>query len=154
MWRARPILKLAALVIIACIVITIGSGLVSYLRILGLTPLVKFVGRVLTVGAHEGLVAGLTLAIPMVLVTVIFFRDITKPNFYRWSMVIVALLVTIAQWGWLLERASSLLNGADDYMAFAVVQIAIVQALQIFACHLAAGTYLRAVVSRRVEDAG
>ena len=153
MWRVRPIVKLAALVILACVVIKIGSGMLAYVRVLGISSLAKFGERVLAVGAQEGLLAGLYLAIPMVLVTVIFFREISKPTFYRWTMLTVALLATIAQWGWLLERAPTLLSGADDHMAFAVAQIAVVLVLQLIACHIAAGVYLRAVLSRTAHEA-
>ena len=154
MWRARPILKLTALVMLACVVITVVSGIASYVRYFPTASLELIVARRLTIGsAINGAIFGLRLAIPMALVTIVFFRNVSKPTFYRWTMVTVALLVTIVQWGWLFEGLPWLLNRADQLPDFTILQLAVVPVLQVLACHFAAGVYLRAAFSRSEKDA-
>lgn len=153
MWRLRPLLKFASLVIMACIAISIVSGVVSYLRYFPSASLEMVVARRVITGIASGMIFGLYLAIPMAIVTILFFREISKPTLYRWTMVTVALLVTIAQWEEFLARLPWLLNLADGRAAVSILMLAIVPLLQVFACHVAAGAYMRAALSRSAEDA-
>ncbi len=154
MWRARPILQQTSLVILACVVIRVASGIISYVRYFPTASLEMIVARRITVETIvPGAIFGLRLAIPMALVTIVFFRDVSKPTFYRWTMVTVALLVTIAQWDRSLERLPWLLNRANESADFTILQHAIVPVLQVYACHFAAGLYLRAALSRSEKDA-
>ena len=153
MWRVRPIVKLSIFIIVACIIIEIGSNLILHTKMYYWYSLNETVDHFITthiiVSAFDGAIMGLLLAIPMVLVTVIFFRDISKSFFYRWAMITVALLVSIPKWDRFLGYFHSAVILPYRHDVENVVHYTLYLLLSIIACNFAAGIYLRAVISRR-----
>ena len=147
MWRINPALKLTLFVIAFCILVDIGARFLYFA-----SPFADFAAETVVLytwiyGLENGLLAGLSLSLLMVLVSMVFFREIHKPKFYRYTMVILALLVTVTRRGGALESVRAALDNPDVLHVWAAAITVLILALQIFICHIAAGRYLRHVLS-------
>ena len=149
MWRTRALLKMILSVVFGCALVSIGAQLAWIARYLSYWQPQPGGGGFVQIEIFESVFAGLRLAIPMVIVTLLFFREIRRPLFYRWTMVTVALLVTIWHWGWVLENLLQHWPSFDELTLWSLGLGVVVQVLSVFICHLAAGTYLRAALTRQ-----
>lgn len=151
MWRAIPLLKMVMRMTVYCIAL----AAVSLVIILAMwsreraywVPPHAFILDILS----HGTITGLSLAIPMALVTAIFFREIRRPAFYQFTMLTVTLIITIALWvGPDLET----LHGMDlfqrQYNQFILPLGVFIgnYALAVYSSRIAAGKYVREVSAR------
>ena len=112
MWRAIPLLKLSARMVLAGIVLAAAYGVCmqAMFQYRGSRFLQYFMNDVVFTGAF----CGLLLLIPMTLATMVFFPDITRPLFYRFSMVTVSLLAVLSFFGPRLNLREVLLSPGSD----------------------------------------
>ena len=143
MRRARPLIGMIWLVTLLCTALSLVTSLLDYALLVSGSFRPELGIHWFTPAFADGIFTGLSLAIPMAVVTIVFFRDIQKPTFYRFAMVSVALLVTIARWGWMLEMTRWVLERqlADVSVSFVIYSLSHV--FTVFSCHFAAGKYLR-----------
>ncbi len=153
MRRARPLIKMVVLVTATAVVISAISLFLNFVQRYPDLPLARIAHYAAVGGITNGVITGLSLAVPMALVTIVFFREISRPTFYRWAMVTVALLVIIARWGWILELMRPLLYSNDDQVIWSAVPLVLTMVLNILVCHIAAGRYLLDVRLQRIEAA-
>ena len=151
MRRARPLIKMVVLVTATAVVISAISLFLNFVQRYPDLPLARIAHYAAVGGITNGVITGLSLAIPMALVTIIFFREMSRPTFYRWTMVTVALLVFIARWGWYLELMRPLLDSNDDQVVWSAAQLVLTMVLNILVCHFAAGRYLRDVMAHQAK---
>lgn len=143
MWRMIPLLKMAARMVFAGIALT-AAYRVAMQATLGSSGSVSL-GYLLADVAVTGTLDGLFLAIPMTLATLVFFREIKRPLFYRFAMVTVSLIVVAMLWGpvadYYREELFSPWRGSWQLILF--VCSFLYYALLVFACSLAARVYTR-----------
>ena len=97
MWRAVPLLKMVMRMVGGCIALYAVSQVLIHAvlwRMSDWPPINVLAFDILVQGAATGL----SLAIPMALATVVFFRKIRRPLYYRFAMMTLALIITIALW--------------------------------------------------------
>lgn len=97
MWRAVPLLKMVMRMVGGCIALAAVSQVLIHAVLLRMSdwPSINVLAfDILTQGAATGF----SLAIPMALATVVFFRKIRRPLYYRFAMMTLALIITIALW--------------------------------------------------------
>ena len=96
MWRAVPLLKMAMRMVGGCIALGAVSQVLIHAVLLRMFdwPPINVLADILAQGA----VTGFSLAVPMALATVVFFRKIRRPLYYRFAMMTLALIITIALW--------------------------------------------------------
>ena len=142
MWRMIPLLKMAARMVFAGIALTVayrvalqatlgsGGGSLGY-------PLADVV--------VTGTLAGLFLAIPIALATLVFFREIKRPLFYQFAMVTVSLIVVAMNWAPVTDyyREALFSPWRDSWRLILFVCSFLYYALLVFACSLAARAYIR-----------
>ena len=152
MWRAKPLLKLftRAFAYSAATEVVLGT-LILFIFISGFAFLEPDdLLRVLLINAlMSALSAALTLALPMTLVTALCFREIRRPKFYRFAMLIVALLTTVLVWPGHIEGMGATLQSDSpaEFKAFDAAHL-LTHALTIFSAQLAAGKHLRDLAAR------
>lgn len=147
MWRIKPALKLVLSVTVFCVIVDIGARVLYFAP-----PFADFAAETVVLytwiyGLHDGLLTGLSLSLLMALVSIVFFREMREPAFYRFAMVILALLVVLTRRGESLESIQAALDNPDLVHAWAAVLTVLILALQVLVCHIAAGRYLRHVLS-------
>ncbi len=155
MWRAIPLLKMAIRMVVYCTALVVVSQILTQVVVVGAksawswwswrswlwtsTPV-----NIL----YQGVTVGLALALPMALVTIIFFRQIRRPAYYQFTMMTVALIAAIALW---VGPALEALHGIDlfqpwrwhsGFMAPVVISIGS-SVLAIYSSRIAAGKYVR-----------
>ncbi len=152
MWRAKPLLKLFARAFAYSAATEIALGTVILFVFMSgflyLEP--DDLLRVLLINALMSMLsAALTLALPMTLLTALFFREIRRPKFYRFAMLTVALLTTILVWPGHIEEMGATLqsNAPMEAKAFDAAHL-LTHALAIFSAQLAAGKHLRDLAAR------
>lgn len=97
MRRAIPLLKMVMRMVGGCIALGAVSQVLIHAvlwRMYGWPPINVLAVDILVQGA----VTGFGLAIPMALATLVFFRKIRRPFYYRFAMMTLALIITIALW--------------------------------------------------------
>lgn len=97
MWRAVPLLKMVMRMVGGCIALGAVSQVLIHavlLRMFDWPPINVLAFDILAQGA----VTGFSLAVPMALATAVFFRKIRRPLYYRFAMMTLALIITIALW--------------------------------------------------------
>lgn len=147
MRRIHPALKLTLFVNAFCVLVNVGGRALYFAP-----PFADFAAETAVLytwiyGVEEGLLTGLSLSLSMVLVTMVFFREIHKPAFYRFAMAILALFVTMTWRGGSFESVRAALDNPDVLHMWAAAITVLIVALQVFICHIAAGRYLRHVSS-------
>lgn len=110
-----------------------------------LQPLSELSSLALTV-ALWSVVPALVLALPLPLVTVLFFREISRPAFYRFAMLTVALIATITVWGEHYAMLGQLIN--YNFAGYAAAIVA-GNSLAIFMSVIVADKYVRDVAARQ-----
>ena len=143
MWRMIPLLKMVARMVVAGIALSALHGLA--LRVTlgasgGASP------RYFVASAVEsGVFAGLILALPMALVTLVCFREIKRPLFYRFSMVTVSLILVMNYWQSLASYYhEALLSPGRDSWRLLLFALALgFYSLLVYASSLAARAYTR-----------
>ena len=97
MWRAIPLLKLNARIVVAGMVLAAAYWLAVQVTLdyRGSRFLHYFKSDVVITGT----VSGLLLSIPMTLTILVYFRDIRRPLFFRFAMLTVALMAVLSLWG-------------------------------------------------------
>ncbi len=146
MWRTRPLFGMLVRILLASIAIETARAVVLTAAVLGF----GLGGRTLGEMAHDiaikGGLSGLIVAVPMILVTAVCFREIRRPLFYRYAMVTVALIVIIETF---LRPSASFIHYAlfslgSEHMLMAVIAVMFIsQAALAYACAWAAGAYVR-----------
>ena len=102
--------------------------------------------RYFVAGAVEsGIFAGLILALPMALVTLVFFREIRRPLFYRFSMVTVSLILVLSYWQSLASyyHEALMAPGRDSWRLLLFAFALGFYSLLVYASSLAARAYTR-----------
>ena len=141
MWRTIPLLKMALRMVV------LGTGLFLVAQVLVQGILVRqslqfdisTVAHLVSIGGK----IGLSLAVPMLIVSAVFFRETQRPAFYRFTMLTVVLITNIVLWlGPTLEIWSSRI-GQDSLIDKHVVIMVGFFALLTFMSHMVAGAYIR-----------
>ena len=152
MWRARLLAKTIVFVTVVAAVIELLVWLpVLFVFSGGLDAgeIVTEVAGVLAEGALEGFI----LAIPMALVTLVLFRDPRRLKRYGLAMVIVALVVSLLRWGWIIQLAQPILKEPHALLVLAVAQALAPVILNLVSCRVAAGRYRRAALLQASRQA-
>ena len=145
MWRARYLAKTILFVTVVAAVIEVAVWLpVLFVFAAGMdaSELVAEVVDVLAEGALEGI----SLAIPMALVTLALFRDPRRLKRYGLAMVIVALVVMLLRWGWLFQVVQPILENPHALLILPVALTLAQVLLNLVNCRCAAGRYRRAAL--------
>ena len=90
MWRIVPLFKMTLRIVLVASVLTVVEFAVWHI-FLGYEYQPQYVSVLLDV-TYYGALVGLYVSVPMVLATVIFFREIRRPRFYRASMTVLAFI--------------------------------------------------------------
>ncbi len=150
MSRMIPLLKMAARMVFAGIALT-AAYRVAMSATLGSSGGVSL-GYLLADVVVTGTLAGLFLAIPMTLATLVFFREIKRPHFYRFAMVTVSLIFVAMNWGpvadYYREALMSPWRGGWRLVLF--VNTFLYYTLLVFACSIAAQAYTREFQERKL----
>lgn len=150
MWRLLPLMKMTVRMALAGVCLAALHGLA--LRIaFGSSGAISW--RYFLSGAVEsGIFAGLVLALPMALATLVFFRDIKRPLFYRFSMMTVSLIVVMQHWGSLASYYhEALMWSGRDSPRLLLFGLALgFYALLVYASSLAAQAYSREFLERKL----
>lgn len=151
MRRLIPLAKMTLRIVVVGIVLTAVQRLLlpSLLGLSRAQPLAEFLTDVISSGAMSGLL----LALPMALATLVFFREIRRPLFYRSAMVTVALIATL-----LVEysasasfyRSALFAPGQDSWRLIWFAVSLIFNALLVYACGLSARAYVREFNGRKI----
>jgi len=150
MWRVGPLMKLFLRMFCLSAALFAFSGML-FEATFGLDSFSA--GEWLSlalVNAVWGVVPALVLALPLPAVTILFFREIRRPAFYRFTMLTVALIATLFVW-----EDSYILIG--DWLSFggqpALLAAAYIarNGLAIFISVYAANSYIRDVSARNQE---
>ncbi len=102
------------------------------------------------VNAAWSVVPALVLALPLPAVTILFFREIRRPAFYRFSMLMVALIATLIVWEDSYIQIGNWLSVGGHPALYAAAVIAR-NGLAIFISVFAANSYIRDVSARNRE---
>ena len=148
MWRAIPLLKMVIRMVVYYTALVAVSEVLTQ-AVVGASSWWSWRMPSTPVDIlYQGVAVGLTLALPMALVTIIFFRQIRRPAYYQFTMMTVALITAIALWvGPYLEA----LHGIDlfqpwrwhsGFTAAVVISIGSI-ALAVYSSRIAAGKYVR-----------
>ncbi len=152
MWRAIPLLKMVIRMVVYCTALVAVSEVLTQAVVVearSLWSLWSWQMPPTPVNIlYQGVTVGLALALPMALVTIIFFRQIRRPAYYQFTMMTVALITAIALWaGPYLEP----LHGIhlfqwwlwhSGFMAVVVISIGS-SVLAVYSSRIAAGKYVR-----------
>ena len=156
MWRAIPLLKLNARIVVAGLVLAAVYWLAvqATLDYRGSRFLHYFKSDVVIVGT----VSGLLLSIPMTLTILVFFREIRRPLFFRFAMLTVALMAVLGLWGDRADPRDLLLSpGLHNRWLIIYAFSSIFYALLVYCSSLAARAYAGDVherkLARQVRDA-
>ncbi|MCY3780681.1 MAG: hypothetical protein OXG78_10265 [Chloroflexi bacterium] len=150
MWRLVPLGKMTLrMFFFSAAIFTISHGLIYYLFLDAGQNLSDFFALALHM-ARWSVIPALVLALPLPVVTVIFFREIRRPAFYRYTMLTVALVASIAVWSQDYVTLGQLLRYGDSFAGYAAAIIA-ANALAIFVSYLIAGRYLREAAEQARE---
>ena len=96
MWRMLPLMKMMTRMVGAGIALAALYGVA--LRVAFGTGAAGSWSYWLRSAIESGAFAGLAVALPMALATLLFFREIKRPLFYRFSMATVSLVVVMHYW--------------------------------------------------------
>lgn len=149
MWRAIPLLKLNARIVVAGIVLAAVYWLAAQatLDYRGSRFLHYFKSDVFI----TGIVSGLLLSIPMTLTILVFFRDIRRPLYFRFAMLTVALMAVLSVWGDRADPLDLLLSpGLHNRWLILYAFSSIFFALLVYCSSLAAQAYAREVHERKL----
>ena len=142
MWRLLPLLKMTLrMFFFSAAIITIFYGLIYYLFLDSARTLHDFFDLTLHI-AKWSWIPALVLALPLPIITVLFFREIRRPAFYRYAMLTVALIATIAVWRQDFVQLGQMIKQGDNFAGYAAAIIA-ANALAIYVSALVAGRYAR-----------
>ncbi len=142
MWRLIPLLKMTLrMFIFSAAIFTISHGLIYYVFLDAGQTLTDFFALALHI-ARWSVLPALVLALPLPIITALFFREIRRPAFYRYTMLTVALIATIAVWSQDFVTLGQLIKYGDSFTGYAAAIIA-ANALAIYISYLVAGRYLR-----------
>lgn len=152
MWRAKPLFLMLLRIMLAGMAIEAAWMFISLAGEPDFGRRASFGEMVLDASLHGGIL-GLMLAVPMMLTTVLCFRQIRRPLFYRFAMVTVALIVLIES---SLRPSASFIQHAlfspesDPWTLKMIAIMLVCQAALVFACSLAAREYVREFQERRL----
>ena len=152
MWRTIPLSKMLARIVLAGMVI---QAVEMFMLLVGESNFDRSMSlgeMVIDAGIHGGIFS-LIVAVPMILVTALCFREIRRPLFYRFAMVTVALIVLIET---ILRPSLSFIQHAlfspdgSPWMLKIIALMLISQAAVVFACSLAAREYVGEIQQRKL----
>ena len=149
MWRAIPLLKLNARIVLAGIVLAAVYWLSvqATLDYRGSRFLHYFKSDVIIAGT----VSGLLLSLPMTLTILVFFRDLRRPLFFRFAMLTVALMAVLSLWGDRADPRDLLLSpGPHNRWLIIYAFSSIFYALLVYCSSLAAQAYAREVLGLKL----
>ncbi len=151
MWRAFPLAKMILYIVVAGIALTAAKRLLlpALLGFDQTQPLAEFINDIVSSGA----ISGLMLALPMALATLVFFRGIRRPLFYRAAMVTIALIATILvdYGGSASFYRSTLFSPSQDSWRLIWFAVSLTfSVLLVYACSLSASAYLREFNQRKL----
>ena len=149
MWRAMPLLKMNARMLLVGVALAAAYWLAAQLMLeyRGNRFLQYFMRDVVAVGTC----AGLMLSIPMTLATLVFFREIQRPLFYRFAMVSVSLLAALSIWGPRADLREVILSpGRDNRWLIVYALSSLFFVLLVFCSGLAARAYSREFHRRKL----
>ena len=150
MWRAIPLLKMVFRMLGLSIGLFLAAQVVVQAAI-GRSYLQLDIFTITYVVSVEGAKIALSLAIPMLLVTLVFFRDIRRPTFYRFTMLTIALISTIVIWlGPILEVWRSVLGQVRTIDVHLII-MTIFFALLTLMSNSVAGAYIRESRQRQLR---
>ncbi len=153
MWRARSLARLTGQVVVAAALIELLLSLPIILTFgAGLAP-DKLAGEILSVIA-DGALEGLTLALPMALVTLLFFLDRRRLKRYGLAMTAVALCVSLIRWSWIWPLLQFTLENPETLAIAALGRRGLIIALCLIACRVAAGRYRRHALAQTANESG
>lgn len=142
MWRLVPLLKMTLrMFFFSAAIFTISHGLIYYFFLDAGQNLRDFLDLALHI-AKWSWIPALVLALPLTIITAIFFREIRRPAFYRYTMLTVALIATIAVWGQDFVTLGQWIRYGDSVAGHAAAIIA-ANALAIYVSYHVAGRYAR-----------
>ena len=150
MWRAIPLLKMVMRMVAGCIALSVVSQVLIIWTIWGQDWRLMAIVLVMLKGVMEGLILGL----PMAVATIIFFRKIRRPLFYRFAMMTVAMIISLEVWtGFTLWHLQNHLQNLDlSRMSKWIPVLVIVlvgDMLRVYWSQIAAGKYLRETWQRQ-----
>ena len=150
MRRAIPLLKMFGRMVAAGIILTAGHWLAT--KILLASSANGSMPDVLSDVVVTGIIAGILLWIPMALTTLVFFREIERSVFYRFSMVTVSLVVISILWGPVTDyyRESLFSPGRDSWRLIQFALSFAYYVLLIYCSGLAAQAYSREFHARKL----
>lgn len=124
MWRSIPLLKMTLrMFFFSAAIFTILHGLITYLFLAYGQTLFDAFGLALDT-AKWSVIPALVLALPLPIITMLFFREIRRPAFYRFTILTVALIVTIVVWGQDYVMLGQFLQSGGSFAGYAAALIA------------------------------
>ena len=99
----------------------------------------------------QGLGTGLVLGNCMALTIMLCFNEILRPRTFRVAMFTVPLISVILLKGWWLMQWPTRLQDGDASRLLTWGQSVAFMALTLFACHIFAGRYLKAVTAGQAK---
>ncbi len=146
MWRLKPLFKMTLLMFFLSAAIITVSTVLAYALAPDVDPPQNELPHFVLSEVIWSIRPALVLALPLPLVTVLFFREIRRPILYRFTMLTVALIADIVAW-------------AEDYIYLKdywvyqdltfTVAIMLGSALAIFMSVVVASQYLQDVAATR-----
>lgn len=146
MWRWKPLLKMTLRMFFLSVAIITVSTVLAYALAPDVDPPQNELPHFVLSEVIWSIRPALILALPLPLVTVLFFREIRRPILYRFTMLTVALIADIVAW-------------AEDYIYLKdywvyqdlrfTVAIIVGSALAIYMSVVVAGKYLQDVAAAR-----
>lgn len=147
MWRLIPLLKMALrMFFLSAAILTISHGLIYYLFLDLGQSLDDFIDLVLHI-ARWSVMPAIVLALPLPIVTLLFFREIRRPAYYRYAMLTVTLIATLAVWSHDYVKLGQLIKSGGSFSGYAAA-IIIANALAVYVSVLVAGRYAREAAER------
>ena len=128
-------------IVAACVAISTASAFLGLAQVFPGWRFIQIAKEALVHGISEGVLVGLCLAVPTTLISVLYFREIERPAFYRLTMLTIALLVVFTRWNWPLENMRLLLESDNQFVVWYGIRTAISLPLYVLVCHIAAGRY-------------
>ena len=142
MWRLIPLVKMTLrMFFFSAAIITASHTLIYFLFLNDGQTQIDVFDLALHVATWSWIPA-LVLALPPPVITTLFFREVRRPAFYRYTILTAALISAIAVWRQDYEMLGHLIRTGDGFAGYAVAILA-ANALAIYVIYLSAGRYAR-----------
>ena len=150
-WRARPLITLVVLVSAACALMPLAEYLIYLLRTSDGPVVLSEKSQQFRQVFAQGLGTGLVLGNCMALTIMLCFNEILRPRTFRVAMFTVPLISVILLKGWWLMQWPTRLQDGDASRLLTWGLSVAFMALTLFACHIFAGRYLKAVTAGQAK---